>query len=111
VPGNAVQVAFSLVSHKALRWLSPAFGACAFVAALVLAPTSSWYAAAAAAQALLLVCGIAGCAPTLRRASVVSLAHYFCLVHAAAGVGFLRGISGSQSVTWRRFHRAPVELA
>jgi hypothetical protein len=36
----------------------------------------------------------------------VALIHYFCLVQAAAVVGFVRGLSGRQSVLWRRFVRA-----
>ena len=35
----------------------------------------------------------------LRRSAVVALAHYFCLVQAAAAVGFVRGLSGRQSVS------------
>jgi hypothetical protein len=61
------------------------------------------------AQLSLLLFGIAGCIPLLRRASFIAVAHYFCLVQAAAGVGFVRGLSGRQSVLWRRFSRAPVE--
>jgi cellulose synthase/poly-beta-1,6-N-acetylglucosamine synthase-like glycosyltransferase len=109
VPWNRKQVIFSLVSHKGLRWLSPAFGTSAFVASLVLAPSSTAYAIAVGAQFSLLVFGIAGCIPLLRRASLVAIAHYFCLVQAAAGVGFVRGLSGRQSVLWRRFNRAPME--
>jgi hypothetical protein len=111
VPLGAFQVMFSLISHKALRWLSPAFAATAFVASLVLAPSSLFYASAAAAQCLLLVLGLAGCVPALRRLSVVSLAHYFCLVQAASAVGFVRGVTRSQSVRWERFNRTPVEVA
>jgi cellulose synthase/poly-beta-1,6-N-acetylglucosamine synthase-like glycosyltransferase len=110
VPWNRKQVMFSLVSHKGLRWLSPAFGACAFAASLVLAQTSTAYAVAVTAQLSLLVFGIAGCIPVLRRTSLVAIAHYFCLVQAAAGVGFVRGLSGRQSVLWRRFNRAPMEF-
>jgi cellulose synthase/poly-beta-1,6-N-acetylglucosamine synthase-like glycosyltransferase len=109
VPLNRKQVMFSLVSHKGLRWLSPAFGACAFVASLVLARSSTLYVVVVTAQLSLLLFGIAGCIPLLRRASFIAVAHYFCLVQAAAGVGFVRGLSGRQSVLWRRFSRAPVE--
>jgi hypothetical protein len=60
---------------------------------------------------LLVVLGLAGCVPTLRRNSVISFAHYFCLVQAAAAVGFVRGLSGQQSVLWRRFVRASANEA
>lgn len=103
---RSVQVIFSLISHKGLRWLSPAFLAGAFIASLLLADVSPVYAAAAAAQGLVFVLGLFGCWRPLRRVSVIALAHYFCLVQAAACAGFVRGVSGAQSVLWQRFQRA-----
>jgi cellulose synthase/poly-beta-1,6-N-acetylglucosamine synthase-like glycosyltransferase len=108
VPLDNLQVILSLISHKILRWLSPVFATTAFVASITLAPSSSLYASAAVAQALLCLAGLAGCVPILRRVGMVSIAHYFCLVQAAAAVGFIRGITGRQSVLWRRFVRVPV---
>ena len=110
VPVNATQVMFSMLSHKALRWLSPAFAACAFVASVVLARTSATYAAAAFVQGGLMLLGAAGCVPALRRANLIGFAHYFCLVQMAAALGLVRGLSGRQSVRWRRFNRVPAEL-
>ena len=43
--------------------------------------------------------------------SVVALAHYFCLVQAAAAIGFIRGLTGRQSVLWRRFIRVTASQA
>jgi hypothetical protein len=113
VPFSAPQVIFSLVSHKVLRWLSPAFATAAFVSSAVLADASHGYAAAVTAQAGLLVLGVLGCAPALRRIGVVALAHYFCLIQAAAGLGFLRGMIGQQSVLWHRFARvqSPAQVS
>jgi len=105
IPLSKPQVILSLVSHKALRWLSPAFATGAFLSSAMLADASSGYAAVVAAQGLVLMLGLAGCVPALRRVTVVALAHYFCLVQAAAAVGFLRGVTGRQSVRWRRFIR------
>jgi hypothetical protein len=51
-----------------------------------------------------------GCAPSLRRWNLIGLAHYFWLVQAAAAVGFVRGLSGRQPVTWRRFARTSPQL-
>ena len=110
VPLSAVQVMASMLSHKALRWLSPAFAGCAFVASLALAPSSVPYAAAAFMQGAFIVLGAVGCVPALRRASFIGFAHYYCLVQAAAGLGLVRGLSGGQSVRWRRFNRVPAEL-
>jgi hypothetical protein len=112
VPVRSYQILISLFSHKALRWLSPAFAACALVASAVLAPTSLIYALAFAIEAAMLVVGIAGCAPRLRRWGIVATAHYFWLVQIAAAVGVARGLAGRQSVLWRRFaHVAPAQAA
>jgi cellulose synthase/poly-beta-1,6-N-acetylglucosamine synthase-like glycosyltransferase len=108
VPLRTPQAVFSMMSHKALRWWSPAFATGALVSSIALAGSSPWYAVPAVAQASLLVVGLAGCAPALRRISPVSLAHYFCLVQAAAAFGLLRWLSGRQSVLWQRFGRGPV---
>ena len=69
VPGQARQLDrvwvtpgdLSLLSHKGLRWLSPAFATCAFVASAALMGVSSLYAAAAVFQGPLLVLGLFGC--------------------------------------------------
>jgi cellulose synthase/poly-beta-1,6-N-acetylglucosamine synthase-like glycosyltransferase len=106
VPASRAQVIVSLVSHKGLRWLSPMFASCVFLASIALANASHKYAAVAIAQGALVAFGVAGCVPTLRRNAIVSLAHYFCLVQAAAVIGFVRGVLGKQSVRWRRFAHA-----
>jgi cellulose synthase/poly-beta-1,6-N-acetylglucosamine synthase-like glycosyltransferase len=106
VPLRFPQVIISLISHKAIRWLSPTFAAGTLVTSIALAGVSTGYAGAAVAQVALLAVGLAGCAPLFRRVGIVAIAHYFCLVQAAAAVGFLRGVSGRQSVLWHRFERA-----
>jgi hypothetical protein len=105
IPFSAPQVILSLISHKALRWLSPAFATAAFISSAALADASHGYAAAMAAQFALVALGIAGCAPALRRINIVAIAHYFCLIQMAAAIGFVRGVVGTQSVLWRRFAR------
>jgi hypothetical protein len=113
VPLNLPQVILAMVSHKGLRWLSPAFAMAAFVSSAVLAPVSYGYAAAAGGQLLLVVLGLAGCAPALRKFGPIGLAHYFCLTQTAAAAGFFRGLTRRQSVLWRRFARTsqPAPLA
>jgi cellulose synthase/poly-beta-1,6-N-acetylglucosamine synthase-like glycosyltransferase len=105
VPLRDAQVIFSLVSHKGLRWWSPLFATTAFLASAVLASPFNVYAAAMSAQAVLAAFGLAGCVPALRRIGPIAVVHYFCLVQAAAAVGFVRGLAGRQSVLWRRFDR------
>jgi cellulose synthase/poly-beta-1,6-N-acetylglucosamine synthase-like glycosyltransferase len=108
VPAAAPQVILSLVSHKALRWLSPIFGGAIFLSALTGAADSRFYSFVVLVQMTLLALGLAGCSAVLRRLPLVGLAHYFCLVQAAAATGFIRGLLGGQSVLWRRFGRAPL---
>ena len=110
VPASNLQVFTALVSHKTLRWLSPMFAVVALVASTVLAQHSNVFLWATAVQLAFLTLGILGCVPALRRWSLVGLAHYFCLVHAAAAVGFTRGILGRQSVAWRRFARSGLPV-
>ena len=109
VPLNLPQVILSMLSHKALRWLSPAFATSVFLASVALAGASHEYAAAAAAQGALVLLGIVGCVPRLRRVRLIGLAHYFCLVQSAAAVGMLQGLTGRQSVLWRRSMRYPAK--
>ena len=106
VPLASAQVIFSLLSHKALRWLSPLFAAVTFVSSAMLAPAGPLFAFVFAAQCGVLLFALAGCIPTLRRMAPIAVAHYFCLLQLAAGIGFVRGLTGRQSVLWRRFERA-----
>ena len=108
VPLSAPQVILSLVSHKALRWMSPGFALVLFVTSLMLTGTGGYhqYRAVWVISSAIMGFGLLGLLPRLRRIPVVGLSHYLCLVQAAAAVGFLRGLSGRQSVLWRRFVRA-----
>jgi cellulose synthase/poly-beta-1,6-N-acetylglucosamine synthase-like glycosyltransferase len=105
VPLGMPQVFLSLLSHKALRWLSPAFGAIAFGSSLALASMSALYTTVVVAESTLLALGLAGCSTRLRKLPPVAVAHYFCLLQAAAAYGFVRGLAGRQSVLWQRFDR------
>jgi cellulose synthase/poly-beta-1,6-N-acetylglucosamine synthase-like glycosyltransferase len=111
VPRSNRQLIFTMVSHKALRWLSPILALAVLVTSAVLAWYSTWFLVIAIGQLLFIAGGLAGCVPKLRRLMPISIAHYFWLVQAAAAVGFTRGLLGQQSVAWRRFQRAPVEVA
>ena len=109
IPVRRVQALFTLISHKALRWLSPAFAAIAFMASAVLAPSSAFFQAVFLLECAMLAIGAAGCVPALRKVRFVALAHYLCLVQVAAAVGLARGLAGRQPVAWRRFARAGVQ--
>jgi cellulose synthase/poly-beta-1,6-N-acetylglucosamine synthase-like glycosyltransferase len=107
VPISAPQVILSLVSHKALRWFSPAFALVLFVTSLMLTGTGTYheYRAVWVTSSAIMALGALGMIPRLRRIPLVGLSHYLCLVQAAAAAGFLKGLSGRQSVLWRRFMR------
>jgi cellulose synthase/poly-beta-1,6-N-acetylglucosamine synthase-like glycosyltransferase len=108
VPWRNKQLIVTIVSHKALRWLSPVFALMAFGSSLALSVRSDWFLLASVAQTIFLAAGLLGCSPALRRISVIGVAHYFWLVQAAAAIGFARGLLGRQPVAWRRFQR-PTE--
>ena len=106
-PLAAPQVILSLVSHKALRWMSPAFALVLFVTSLVLTGSGTYheYRVVWSLATAIMAFGALGLIPRLRRVPLVGLSHYLCLVQAAAAMGFLKGLSGRQSVLWRRFDR------
>jgi len=108
VPVSAPQVILSLVSHKALRWMSPAFALVLFVTSLMLTGSGTYheYRAVWLTSSAIMAFGLLGTVPRLRRVPLVGLSHYLCLVQAAAAVGFIKGLAGRQSVLWRRFERA-----
>jgi poly-beta-1,6-N-acetyl-D-glucosamine synthase len=110
-PRGNLQLIFTMVSHKALRWLSPILALQVLATSAVLAWHSTWFLGITVGQLLFMAAGLAGCSPALRRLGPISIAHYFWLVQAAAAVGVARGLLGQQSVAWRRFQRAPVEVA
>jgi cellulose synthase/poly-beta-1,6-N-acetylglucosamine synthase-like glycosyltransferase len=108
VPLSAPQVILSLVSHKALRWMSPAFALVLFVTSLMLTGTGTFYQYRTVwgISVAIMGLGLLGTFPRLRRNPLIGLSHYLCLVQLAAAAGFVRGLAGRQSVLWRRFDRA-----
>jgi cellulose synthase/poly-beta-1,6-N-acetylglucosamine synthase-like glycosyltransferase len=106
IPPGDVQLVMALVSHKALRWLSPVFAAMAFLASLLLAAHSPVFFWVVVAELAFVALGALGAVPAVRRVTVFGLAHYFWLVQTAAFVGVFRGLLGRQPVVWRRFARA-----
>ena len=57
IPVRDVQAAVALVSHKALRWMSPAFAMMGVASALMLAPDSFFYSTVLAVQIVVLAGG------------------------------------------------------
>jgi cellulose synthase/poly-beta-1,6-N-acetylglucosamine synthase-like glycosyltransferase len=109
IPAEA-QLLFSLVVHKALRWLTFSFAALAFVSAVRLSQDSGIFFAFVIGHFVLLLLGIAGCVPALRRWRPIGLVHYFCLVQTATACGLVRGLRNRQPVAWERFARAPLKI-
>ena len=87
--------AFSLVSHKMLRWLTGGFAAAAAagVLGMILGAGDTWPLAAAGVA----VIGVAVFRPTRR---IVGLAGYFSIIQAASLVGVAKGTFGQVEGTW-----------
>ncbi len=87
--------AFSLVSHKMLRWLTGGFAAAAAAGLLgmILGGGDTWPLAAAGVA----VIGVAVFRPTRR---IVGLAGYFSIIQAASLVGVAKGTFGQVEGTW-----------
>ena len=109
VPTSDIQLMVSLVVHKALRWLTFSFAVLAFVSAIRLSADSRLFSVFVISTIGLVVLGISGCVPRLRRWRPIGLVHYFCLVQSATAVGLLRGLRNRQPVAWERFARAPMK--
>jgi cellulose synthase/poly-beta-1,6-N-acetylglucosamine synthase-like glycosyltransferase len=113
VPLAAPQVILSLISHKALRWMSPGFALVLFLTSVSLTGTGMFheYRVVWVTSVAIMILGVLGSAPRLRRIPLIGLSHYLCLVQGAAAIGFVRGLSGRQSVLWQRFDRTIADRA
>lgn len=94
--------AFQMFSHKALRYLVPAFLVGAFVSNWALLETSTFYYYAFAAQiAFYLSALVGGLAERLKvKVGPLAIPYYFALVNIASIAGFIRFLSGSTQVVW-----------
>lgn len=103
----AGRVAFSYWSHKVFRWLVPFALPLAFFAALA-SSGEAFYAASAAALALLFLTAAAGYALERRRVlpRALSLPYYFVAMNLALLLGFVRFLTDSQGSTWERTARS-----
>jgi cellulose synthase/poly-beta-1,6-N-acetylglucosamine synthase-like glycosyltransferase len=99
------QLLFTLFSHKIARWLSPVAAVLALLSGVVMAVASPFYLVLMSAFTLLIVIGLLGLSAELRRFPPIGLGYYLCLMQAATLVGLVRGFTGRQRVTWRRFAR------
>ncbi len=100
------QLLFTLFSHKIARWLSPVAAVLAVLSGVVMAVASPFYLSLMSAFSGLMLVGLLGLSAGLRRFPPIGLGYYLCLMQAATLVGLVRGLTGRQRVTWRRFARA-----
>jgi cellulose synthase/poly-beta-1,6-N-acetylglucosamine synthase-like glycosyltransferase len=110
VPGpRRLQLFWSYVSHKLLRWLAPWFLLVMFLASAALAWKSgpqSISASLAYAQLAFYTLALIGCLrPNARWPALVGVPFYFCMVNAAAWLGSIRGLTGVEKVTWKKADR------
>jgi cellulose synthase/poly-beta-1,6-N-acetylglucosamine synthase-like glycosyltransferase len=94
------------LSHKALRWVSALVLALMFVANLIAAPSSSFFAVVLVLHVGFYALALAGIR-LHRRAmpAIVCLPYFFCLTNAASIGGFWRWWHRSQPVTWAQADR------
>jgi cellulose synthase/poly-beta-1,6-N-acetylglucosamine synthase-like glycosyltransferase len=92
------------VSHKALRLLIPLLQLAAFAANMVLAQSSAFYQLTLVVQILFYVGAVAGCVlqHCRKRFWPATFPYIFCLLSWATVVGFIRCITGRQTVTWEK---------
>lgn len=106
VGSDRVQLLLTLFSHKILRWFSPVGALIAVLSGTLLAFTSPFYLVLASSYVAVILAGLLGMNGTFRRFRPIGLGYYFCLMQVAALAGLVRGFTGRQRVTWRRFARA-----
>ena len=99
-------VAWELLSHKLLRWLVPFFLLVVFITNVALTQKHRLYGLSLVVQLFFYSCAIVGnCLPSTRQKTVFYLPYYFCSVNLAAFLGFIRFLSGNQSVLWQKYTR------
>jgi len=96
---------FMLLSHKILRWAAPIL-LVGLLASSFFLSGRPLYTGALAGQSIfyaLAACGLL--IPKLRKNYFFYMPFYFCTVNAAAIVGFLRFLTGRQTVLWEKVQR------
>ena len=101
-------VAFTFLSHKALRWVCPLFLLVALTGSMALAVLDFSYVWLLAAQlAFYAASAVSGRVPERPRfLRVLRLPAMFTMMNAALFVGFLRWVRGPGNGTWKRTARA-----
>jgi len=94
--------AFALWSHKILRWFVPPLLIVMFVASVMLAPSSTFFAAMMWLQVAFVASAVVGALIEAAdiRAGMVGLPYYFIATNAALLLGLVRGLRGRQAPTW-----------
>lgn len=108
------RLAWQLVSHKVIRWLTGLWLALAVLSAALLVRAGSAYAAIAAALGLLLILALWGAGEavlrTRRSVPVTRLAFFFLATSVAMLFGFSRAVTGASRVTWQPQRSAPESV-
>lgn len=94
--------AFALWSHKMIRWFVPFFAIMVFVATVLLAPGSAFFAVMLGIEIWFVVLAAAGFVADRShvRLGAAGLPYYVMAMNAALLVGFFRFVSGRQRTTW-----------
>jgi biofilm PGA synthesis N-glycosyltransferase PgaC len=103
------QMFWSFVSHKLLRWLVPWFLLVIFLCSVIRANRDGFTLSTTillVPQIAFYVCALIGTtSPNGRWPAVIGVPFYFCMVNGAAWVGSLRGLLGTEGVTWKKADR------
>ncbi|WP_159452142.1 glycosyltransferase family 2 protein [Singulisphaera sp. GP187] len=104
-----IQLFWSYLSHKLLRWLVPWCLLVIFGCTLSLAWLRGFADVATAFLTIQLVfyaCALIGCTrPNARWPAIIGVPFYFCMINTAAWIGSLRGLTGIEKVTWNKASR------
>lgn len=103
-------VAYGFLSHKLLRWTAPFLLVALFLAGAALAFTSTFYAAAFAAQILFYAAAAFGALARerARRHKLLLIPYYFASMNWALLRGFFKAMSSRDGGAWNRVERAAV---
>ena len=104
-------VALAFASGKALRVLMPFLLLAAALGAAALAPSSPFFAALAAGEAVAIGGAVLGLALGRRAPAPLAVCGYALAGHAASGIGVVRHLASPARGAWRRARPAPAPSA
>jgi len=103
---------YCFLSHKVLRWFLPWLLSILILFNIIIVISGGWwgYTALLISQAIFCLLGVVGWVKEREWGNpLVSIPFYFIMVNLAGVMGFIRFLTGTQKVTWRKADRLRVE--